>query len=106
MIAVLLAIAWMLPESAFHAKQLLPASMNTLDDSWHLELGWRLSRGELVGRDGVFTYGPLFQLVHGGPALFFGGAIAPPRRPVDFRSRRTGAVRRRVGAVYGRVWGR
>lgn len=72
-IAVLLAIAWMLPESAFHAKQLLPASMNTLDDSWHMELGWRLSRGEIAGRDGVFTYGPLFQLVHGGPALLFGG---------------------------------
>lgn len=72
-LAVTLATVWMLPGTVFNAKQVIPASMNTLDDSWHLELPWRLSRGEFSGRDLIFTYGPLFQLVHGGPALLFGG---------------------------------
>lgn len=68
--AVVLAIALVvvLPDRLFVAQQSLDHDFNLIDDSWKLELPARLARGEWAGRDFVFTYGPLYQLLHGvGP---------------------------------------
>src|ERR1700757_4646228 len=50
---------------------------DTLDASWVVDLPFKLSRGVLLGRDVVFTYGPLHQLLTSAIALRLGVAIAP-----------------------------
>ncbi len=49
-----------------------------IDDNWHLDEVFKLSRGIWVGRDVAFTHGPIFQWLSGVPALSMGvsmGAI-------------------------------
>lgn len=44
---------------------------NTLDFSWQTDSIERFLHGYLAGRDFIFTYGPLFQLIYSTPALLF-----------------------------------
>jgi hypothetical protein len=44
--------------------QVIDRTFGTVDSSWGYELPARFLRGEYVGWDFVFTYGPLYQLVH------------------------------------------
>jgi hypothetical protein len=49
-----------------------------IDDNWHLDEVFKLSRGILVGRDVAFTHGPIFQWLSSVPARSMGlsmGAI-------------------------------
>jgi hypothetical protein len=49
-----------------------------IDDNWHLDEVFKLSRGVLVGRDVAFTHGPIFQWLSSVPARSMGlsmGAI-------------------------------
>jgi len=49
-----------------------------IDDNWHLDEVFKLSRGVWVGRDVAFTHGPIFQWLSGVPARSMGlsmGAI-------------------------------
>ena len=43
-------------------------SINLLDDSWILDIAYRYSRGNWLGRDVLFTYGPLYELMMGLPS--------------------------------------
>ncbi len=61
-----------LPPSCYPARQRLGEDFDTLDGSWSYDLPLSLGRGELAGRDFVFTYGPLYQVVHGL------GLVVPP----------------------------
>lgn len=73
-----LLIAWPLniTRSPFAAAQRYHEDSNLVDDSWYLELPYRLSYGDWAGRDFVFTYGPLFQWVHGLGGFIPGGTEA------------------------------
>lgn len=52
------------PYNALPARQQLDISLAPVDMAWYLDLPMRLARGELAGRDFIFTYGPLYQLTH------------------------------------------
>jgi hypothetical protein len=41
-----------------------------IDDSWHLDQVFKLSRGIWIGRDVAFTHGPIYQLLSSLPARF------------------------------------
>ena len=44
---------------------------NTLDFSWSIDSVERFLHGYIAGRDFIFTYGPLYQLIQSMPALLF-----------------------------------
>jgi hypothetical protein len=44
---------------------------NTLDFSWTSDSVERLLHGYIAGKDFIFTYGPLFQLIYAIPSLLF-----------------------------------
>src|SRR5271165_1925498 len=49
-----------------------------IDDNWHLDEIFKLSRGVWIGRDVAFTHGPIFQWLSAVPARSMGlsmGAI-------------------------------
>lgn len=66
-VAVGLVLAWLmlLPVTALGPEQRIPPLSNLLDFSWECDLPARAGQGEWCGRDFVFTYGPLYQAVHG-----------------------------------------
>lgn len=66
--------------TAIPAEQRIGPDFSLLDGSWRVELATGPSRGQLAGRDFVFTYGPLFQLVHAAGALVPPGDVASVMR--------------------------
>ncbi len=50
------------------AKAVYIPHLNLLDDSWFLDIAYRFSRGNWLGRDVIFTYGPLYEFMIGLPA--------------------------------------
>ncbi len=60
----LLGIVLALPPKVFQSEQEIGPDFCTLDESWEVDMPMRLSRGQHAGRDFVFTYGPLYQVVH------------------------------------------
>jgi len=44
-----------------------------MDRSWQYDLPWEMAKGRLVGRDYVFNYGSLYQLLHGLPLFIWPG---------------------------------
>jgi hypothetical protein len=65
--------AWLSPHSL-----VLVRDTSLIDDNWHLDEVFKLSRGIWVGRDVAFTHGPIFQWLSSLPALSMGvsmGAI-------------------------------
>ena len=42
--------------------------LNLLDDSWVIDIAYRCGRGNWLGKDVVFTYGPLYEFMVGLPA--------------------------------------
>lgn len=71
-IAFLLGVLFMMPLGTFSSVQSLGSGFNLLDGSWQLEIPGRLQWGQIIGRDFIFTYGPLYQFTH---AL---GLVIPP----------------------------
>lgn len=45
---------------------------NTLDLSWQTDIVERLLHGFILGRDFVFSYGPIFQILYSLPSIIFG----------------------------------
>jgi hypothetical protein len=60
------------PPACWVAGQVIDHDFQLLDDSYPLDLAAHLSHGQLAGRDFIFQYGPLTQLLH---AL---GLVVPP----------------------------
>jgi hypothetical protein len=52
------------PPSSWVADQVIDHDFQLLDDSYPLDLAAHLSHGQLAGRDFIFQYGPLTQLLH------------------------------------------
>ena len=50
----------------------LVAHPGFMDDDWHLDAGFKASRGIWIGRDVAFTHGPLFQWISSLPARLVG----------------------------------
>lgn len=65
-----------IPPRSLPATQDIGEDFNALDGSWQLDLPARLARHQWAGRDFVFTYGPLYQLVHGLGVLVSPGDLA------------------------------
>jgi hypothetical protein len=61
---ILIGLALSAPTQIYSSTQTID-SFYRLDGSWIIGLPASLASGEIAGRDFVFTYGPLFQLVHG-----------------------------------------
>ena len=80
---VLLGLVLATPANSWHAEQTIDKLPETLDASWRLELPVRLARGELAGRDFIFTYGPLYQLLHAAPLFLVPGDLASYARFYD-----------------------
>lgn len=70
-----MAVAWfqIMPRAAAGPPHLPPLSF--LDHSWSLEFAFKASRGVLLGRDTVFTYGPLYQWLYSLPCRIEGFSL-------------------------------
>src|SRR5271157_1452398 len=62
--------AWLSPHSLVVVRD-----TSLIDDNWHLDEVFKLSRGIWVGRDVAFTHGPIFQLLSSLPALSMGASM-------------------------------
>ena len=52
----------------FVAKPVYLPVLYLLDDSWHIDIAYRYSRNNWLGRDVIFTFGPLYELMIGLPS--------------------------------------
>src|SRR5262245_19638713 len=69
---VVLGFVLAVPPACWVAEQVIDNDFMTLDDSYPLDLAAHLTDQQIAGRDFIFQYGPLTQLLH---AL---GLIVPP----------------------------
>lgn len=60
----LLTVAIALPPATYRAEQVIAPPFALVDRSWQMELPTRLRDGEWAGRDFVYNYGPLYQILH------------------------------------------
>src|SRR5208337_947502 len=63
LVLVSIPAAWLSPHSLVVVRD-----TSLIDDNWHLDEVFKLSRGIWVGRDVAFTHGPIFQWLSGEPA--------------------------------------
>ena len=73
LVLVSIPAAWLSPHSLVVVRD-----TSLIDDNWHLDEVFKLSRGIWVGRDVAFTHGPIFQWLSSAPAISMGvsmGAI-------------------------------
>jgi len=79
LLALLLLVLASMPAAWLSPRALVVVRDTSLiDDNWHLDEVFKLSRGIWVGRDVAFTHGPIFQWLSGVPARSMGlsmGAI-------------------------------
>lgn len=52
----------------------VPVPINFVDQSWTLDIGYKAARGVWLGRDSLFTYGPLYEWLSGAPARWLGAS--------------------------------
>ena len=67
----IVALAMVVMTAAFRlssTKIIYIPHLSLIDDSWNLDIAHRFSRGCWLGRDVIFTYGPLYELMTGLPA--------------------------------------
>jgi hypothetical protein len=62
--------AWLSPHSLVVVRD-----TSLIDDNWHLDEVFKLSRGIWVGRDVAFTHGPIFQWLSSVPARSMGASM-------------------------------
>lgn len=55
-----------------HHSLTIVSGLNLIDDSWILDTSYKAAGGIWLGRDVVFTYGPLFQWLSSAPARWMG----------------------------------
>ncbi len=63
-VAVFLAAPW----PSYVSRQVV-TDFRIMDRSWQYDLPWEFAQGRVVGRDYVFNYGVLYQLLHALPLL-------------------------------------
>jgi hypothetical protein len=71
--------------------------LNMLDDSWALDIAYRFSRGSWLGKDVVFTYGPLYEFMVGLPARL----LHQPEVGSLYRTWETIPICLSIALVYG-----
>lgn len=74
-LAAVLLLACTLPSECFAPDQFVTLN-RFLDDSWRYDLTEALRHGQVSGRDIIFNYGPLRQLLHGLGFLVSPGDLA------------------------------
>src|ERR1039458_8721506 len=67
-LATLVTVAVFVSVRLFVAKPVYLPSLNLVDDSWVIDIAYRYSHGNWLGRDVIFTYGPLYELMIGLPS--------------------------------------
>ena len=67
-VGAVLLMAGTLPGFLIALRSVVVANPNLLDDSWLLDFSFKASRGDWLGGDVAFTYGPLFQWLSSAPA--------------------------------------
>lgn len=60
----LFVIAVAVPPATYRAQQIIAPPFALVDRSWQMELPTRMRHGEWAGRDFVYNYGPLYQILH------------------------------------------
>src|SRR5436305_14990925 len=68
-----IAVVQSLPVTVWSSRQVIPADYNLLDSSWNMQMSASLAQGGIAGRDFLFTYGPLHQLLDAGVGVLTGG---------------------------------
>jgi hypothetical protein len=51
---------------------IVPPPINLVDQSWVLDIAYKAARGVWLGRDVLFTYGPLYEWLSGAPSRWIG----------------------------------
>ena len=76
--AALLGLAYLLamPANSYRQAQFVPPYERLLEYSWMSDMHSQLVAGRWAGRDFIYTYGPLRQLLHSGGALVGSGDLA------------------------------
>lgn len=67
-LAALVTVAIIISVRLFVARPIYLPPLYMIDDSWRIDIAYRYSRGNWLGRDVLFTYGPLYELMTGLPA--------------------------------------
>ncbi len=68
-LAVLLLIVVTVPAAWLSPQTLVPVrDPIRIDDNWHLDASFKASRGIWIGRDVIFTHGPIYQWLSSLPA--------------------------------------
>jgi len=67
-LAALVTVAVIVSVRLLVEKPVYLPSLNLLDDSWKIDIAYRYSRGNWLGKDVLFTYGPLYELMLGLPS--------------------------------------
>jgi hypothetical protein len=73
---VLIGLLLATPPNIYTARQIIDPGEDLLDTSWVISLPAQLMKGGVSGRDFIFTYGPLYQLIHGLGAFLPPGGLA------------------------------
>ncbi len=67
-LATLVTVAVIVSVRLFVAKPVYLPTLKLVDDSWIIDIAYRYSRGNWLGRDVLFTYGPLYEFMIGFPS--------------------------------------
>lgn len=67
-LAALVTVAIIVSARLFDARPIFITPLYMIDDSWKIDVAYRYSRGDWLGRDVLFTYGPLYELMTGLPS--------------------------------------
>jgi hypothetical protein len=76
LLVVLIGLVLATPPNIYPARQIIDPGEDLLDTSWVISLPAQLMKGGVSGRDFIFTYGPLYQLIHGIGAFLPPGGLA------------------------------
>ncbi len=71
-VLIVLLIVAIPPVLVRHHSLTTVSSLNLIDDSWILDTSYKASSGIWLGRDVVFTLGPLYQWMSSAPARWMG----------------------------------
>ncbi len=74
--AVALIVAVTRPTLFVRGISIVVPHPNLLDDSWQVDIAYKALHGVWLGRDVIFTYGPLYQWITSLPSRLLGFSIA------------------------------
>ena len=76
LIAIALVVAITRPTLFVHGLSVTVPHPNLVDDSWQIDIAYKASIGKWLGRDVIFTFGPLYQLITSLPSRVLGFSVA------------------------------